>query len=231
MRLKKVLVIVAVAAVGVSAQSFAGLSSQQDKLSYAMGFEAGQSFKTHDVNVNSKVFTQGMTDGLKGSATQMTQAQVKQTLVDYQKQMIEKFQAKIEKQSTVNHMAQVAFMIKNAKVNGMKQTQSGLQYRVITKGSGASPTKDDSVTVNYKGMLLDGKVFDSSYKRGKPATFQVKAVIPGWQEALELMRPGATWELYIPAKLAYGKMGAPGMIPPNSMLKFKVHLIKVSNKK
>ena len=106
-----------------------------------------------------------------------------------------------------------------------------MQYRVIKSGTGTSPTQNDTVTVNYKGSLLNGTVFDSSFKRGKPATFMVKQVIPGWQEALKLMKPGAQWELFIPSKLAYGKNGAPGAIPPNSMLKFTVDLIKVTHKK
>ena len=120
-------------------------------------------------------------------------------------------------------------MSKNKSKPGVVTTKDGLQYKVITAGKGKPPVATDKVTVNYEGKLLDGTVFDSSYKRGEPATFPVDGVIAGWTEALQLMKPGATWTLWIPAKLAYGSHGAGQLIGPNSTLIFKVHLIKVGS--
>ena len=231
MNFKKVMAVAVVASVGVSLQCVAALTSKQDKLSYAMGYEAGKSFANHKMNINPKVFSAALIDAIKGRQPQMTESQIKETLVAYQKEIMQKFQAKMAKEANQNSQQEVKFLAKNAKVDGIKTTASGLQYRIINSGVGNSPAKTDSVTVNYEGSLLNGKIFDSSYKRGKPVTFQVKRVIPGWQQALELMKPGATWELFIPSKLAYGKMGIPGSIPPNSLLKFKVNLIKVNQKK
>lgn len=121
------------------------------------------------------------------------------------------------------------FLITNSKKPGVKTLPDGLQYRVIKQGVGKSPTDTDTVVVDYVGTLVDGTEFDSSYKRGQPATFQVAQVIPGWTEALKMMKPGAVWELFIPANLAYGDQGAPPVIGPNQTLIFKVHLIKVNN--
>ncbi len=132
-----------------------------------------------------------------------------------------------------NEAAGVAFLAANAKEPGVVTLPDGLQYKEITKGNGANPTDSDTVVVDYSGTLINGKEFDSSYKRGQPATFQVSAVIPGWTEALKLMKPGATWKLFIPASLAYGAQGVPGeagqapVIGPNEVLIFQVHLISV----
>ena len=127
-----------------------------------------------------------------------------------------------------NKSAGEAFLAENAKKPGVKTTADGLQYKIIHEGSGTPPTATDTVTVNYEGTLIDGTVFDSSYKRGQPATFPVNGVIKGWTEALQLMKPGATWMLYIPAKLAYGKQGAGSKIGPDETLIFKVDLLSVS---
>ena len=123
--------------------------------------------------------------------------------------------------------ANQAFLANNKTKPGVVTLKSGLQYKIITKGTGIKPTANNSVTVNYEGSLINGKVFDSSYKRGEPATFPVNAVIKGWQQAIPLMRVGATWMLYIPADLAYGAHGVPGVIPSNATLVFKVHLLSV----
>ncbi|HEU0197160.1 MAG TPA: FKBP-type peptidyl-prolyl cis-trans isomerase, partial [Nevskiaceae bacterium] len=127
-----------------------------------------------------------------------------------------------------NATASEQFLAKMAKESGVKTTASGLEYKVDRPGQGASPTPDDSVTVNYKGSLIDGTVFDSSYKRGKPLTFAVKDVIPGWVEGLQLMKPGSKYTFYIPAKLAYGERGAGDKIGPNQALVFDVELLKVT---
>ena len=231
MNFKRLLTVSTMVVVGVSMQCFASLTTKQDKLSYAMGFEAGKSFASHKMQINPTVFAKGLLAALKGQPSDMSESEIKTILVNYQKEMMQKFQAKIKKEASENETAEKVFLAKNKQVKGVTTTASGLQYRVINAGKGVSPTEKDTVTVNYKVSILNGTVFDSSYKRGKPATFPVKAVIPGWQEALKLMKPGAKWELFIPAKLAYGKMGAPGTIPPNSLLQFTVDLIKVNSQK
>ncbi len=131
---------------------------------------------------------------------------------------------------TKSPMTGEAFLAANKNKPGIKTLPDGLQYKVIKQGHGAAPTDNDTVTVDYAGTLIDGTEFDSSYKRGQPATFQVSAVIPGWTEALKMMKTGSEWELYIPATLAYGDQGAPPVIGPNQVLIFKIHLIDVQKK-
>ncbi len=203
------------------------LKTSQDKLSYAMGAELGKGFKTHKVSVNTKLFSQGMQDALSGKKAQLTDKQIQQTLAKFQQQQMAKMEAAMKKVAATSAKVSAAFLQANKKKAGVKTLAGGLQYKIITAGKGASPTKGDKVTVDYEGKLISGKVFDSSYKRGKPATFAVNAVIPGWSEALQKMKPGAIWELYIPSSLAYGAQGMGGVIPGNSALIFKVHLISV----
>lgn len=129
--------------------------------------------------------------------------------------------------SELNTLADQQFLETNKQHKDIKTTASGLQYRILNPGQGTAPSAQDTVTVDYEGKLVDGTVFDSSYKRGQPATFPVSGVIQGWQEALQLMQSGATWEVFVPAELAYGTQGVPGVIPPNSALIFKIHLIAI----
>lgn len=203
------------------------LKTPQDKLSYALGVETGKAFKLHDVEVKPDVFAKGLQDGLKGKSKLLTDAQIKETLQNFQQQTAEKFQKKIQQRAVENNKVSQAFLDQNKKQSGVVALPSGLQYKVIEKGTGPKPTLKDTVVVNYEGRLLNGKVFDSSYKRKKPATFPVSGVIKGWQEAIPLMHTGATWEIYIPPKLAYGERGVPGVIGPNQVLIFKVHLLKI----
>ena len=204
------------------------LMTQQDKLSYSMGVETGKAFKKHDVKVSLTSFSQGLRDGMTGGKTRLTEAQIKQILLTFQKNSIAKLQSRMKEGSMENKQTGATFLAANKQKEGVMTTLSGLQYKIITKGTGAHPTQNDTVSVDYEGKLLDGKVFDSSYKRGKPATFPVGGVIQGWQEALKLMRTGATWELFIPSDLAYGARGASGTIGPNETLIFKVHLISIN---
>jgi FKBP-type peptidyl-prolyl cis-trans isomerase len=145
------------------------------------------------------------------------------------REMTAKRQAEIAKASAENKKQEEAFMAENKKKEGVKTLSSGLQYKVLKEGSGPQPTLYDTVTVNYRGTLLNGTEFDSSYKRGQPATFLVNGVIRGWSEALQLMKTGSKWQLYIPASLAYGEAGAGGVIPPNAALIFEVELISIGN--
>lgn len=213
----------------MTAVSFADttLKTDQDKLSYAMGVTTGQAFIVHSIPVTPAAFTQGMDDVMAGKKLAMSDAQIKSTLDNYQAKKMKEMRAQYDSDAAANLKKGQAFLAKNKTQPGVQTTADGLQYKVITAGSGKNPTVNDTVVVNYEGKLLNGQVFDSSYKRGQPATFPLKGVIQGWQEALVKMQPGAVWEVYIPADLAYGKQGVPGLIGPNEVLQFKVELIKI----
>jgi FKBP-type peptidyl-prolyl cis-trans isomerase FklB len=149
-------------------------------------------------------------------------------MMDLQKNMMAQQQQQVQQLAETNEQAGKAFLAENRQKEGVKTTMSGLQYKVISKGTGKKPGPNDKVTVHYRGRLLDGTEFDSSYKRDKPATFPVGGVIPGWTEGLQLMKEGAKWQLFIPAKLAYGEKSAGPMIGPNATLIFDVELVSVN---
>lgn len=203
------------------------LSSKEDKLSYSIGADFGANFKNQGIQINSDAFSQGLKDAMSGAKLQMTQEQMKETIQKFQQELMAKKIKAIKEQADANKKKGEAFLKANAKKPGVVSLPSGLQYQVITKGKGAKPTKEDTVTVEYTGTLIDGKVFDSSEKTGKPATFKLSQVIPGWTEALQLMQEGATWKIFVPSKLAYGQRGVGGPIGPNETLIFKIHLISI----
>lgn len=213
--------------VATFADTAPAVPAKTDSLSYAMGFKTGQALKTQSVTINTQSFTEGLQDGYAGKKPVVSEQDMQAALKNMQQEMVKKMQQKYNEIADKNAAEGKTFLAENAKKPGVMTTASGLQYQVIDKGDGANPVASDTVTVNYEGKLIDGKVFDSSYQRGKPATFRVGDVIPGWQEALKLMKPGATYMLYIPANLAYGAQGAPGAIGPNETLIFKVNLISV----
>ncbi len=204
--------------------SAATLSSQKDRLSYAIGMETGKAFRAQHIQVNTAAFAKGLQDGLSNNKALMTSTQIKQTLLAFQKKAFAKMQNKLKQLADTNLQQGIKFLNANKTKPGIKTTASGLQYKILKAGNGPKPTASDMVTVDYEGKLINGKVFDSSYKRGTPTSFPVNAVIPGWTEALQMMPVGSTWKLFIPAKLAYGTRGAPGTIGPNEVLIFKVHL-------
>jgi len=210
----------------LNAQEKVVLKDQKDKISYILGMDIGNNLKKQSVSVNPKVFAKGMEDALAGSKSLLTEQEVQETMMAFQKEMIAK-QAEVAKK---NKAEGEAFLAENKKKEGVKALPSGLQYKVIKAGTGKKPKSNDMVTVNYRGTLIDGTEFDSSYKRGQPATFQVNGVIPGWTEALQLMEEGAKWQLFIPSNLAYGERGQ-GPIGPNSTLIFEVELISIQEKK
>ena len=204
--------------------------SDADKLSYSLGALSGNSLKELQLDINKDVFVKGLLDALENKKMALTQAQMMEELQKARQASEAKIKKDLAEQSQVNLKKGQAFLKENGKKPGVKTTASGLQYKVMTTGKGAKPSADGKVTVHYEGKLLDGKVFDSSFKRNQPATFGVKQVIPGWTEALQLMPEGSTYELYIPSDLAYGPNGAPrGGIGPNEVLIFKVELIKAEN--
>ena len=208
------------------------LNSQQDKLSYAMGYTTGQALVKHGIKLNVSTYAAGLKVGLSGGKPALTDQQMGQTLQNFQKAQVKKMAAKRATDAGSNLKAGKAFLAENKNKPGVKTLADGLQYKVITAGKGKSPSLSDSVTVNYEGKLINGTVFDSSYKRNKPITFPVNGVIKGWQEVLVMMKPGATWQVVIPANLAYGAAGVPGSeIGPNETLLFKINLVSVNSAK
>ena len=194
----------------------------KDKVSYAIGLNIGMNFKKQNTDLSPDLLALGVKDALAGKP-QMTTDQIRETMTAFEKDMVEKQKQAGEK----NRGEGEKFLAENKKKADVKTTASGLQYKVQKEGSGASPTATDTVTVNYRGTLIDGTEFDSSYKRGEPTTFPVSGVIKGWTEALQLMKKGAKYQLFIPSNLAYGDRGAGADIAPNSTLIFEVELLDI----
>ncbi len=195
------------------------LKTDAEKQGYAIGLQIGG--RLQGVDVDSAALAAGIHDAATGAKPQLSEEQVQATMMGLQKKMAEQ----ADKAQAENAKAGDAFLAENAKKEGVKTTASGLQYKVNTSGKGKTPKATDTVSVNYKGTLTSGKVFDESH--GEPVTFPVNRVIPGWTEALQLMKEGDKWTLYIPAKLAYGEESPSPEIPPNSVLVFDVELVSV----
>lgn len=199
----------------------------QDKASYIIGLNLGRSLKSQDVPCTQDLIIQGLRDGLAGATPLLTEEEIQSAMQEFQTQMMAQQETKRKAEGEKNLKASEAFLAQNKARKEIKTTASGLQYEVLKEGSGETPKATDQVTVNYRGTLTDGTVFDSSYDRGEPATFPVNGVIPGWVEALQLMKPGAKYKIYLPSALAYGERGAGGDIGPNQALVFEVELISV----
>lgn len=204
------------------------LETQEQKLSYIFGQNIGSQFKTETVKIDVDVFSQGIQDALAGVEPRLKEEEVMSVLQTFQEEKMAEQQKVFEELSTKNKAEGDAFLAENGKKEGVVTLESGLQYKVISEGEGPVPTADSTVEVHYKGTLVDGSEFDSSFKRGVPATFGVNQVIPGWTEALMLMKEGAKWELYVPPSLAYGPGGAGGQIGPEQTLIFEVELLKAN---
>jgi FKBP-type peptidyl-prolyl cis-trans isomerase FklB len=168
----------------------------------------------------------GLTDAFTGAPEQLSAPEREAALSSLQEKMVAKANAERDAAGAVAKMAGEEFLEANKSKEGVKTLPSGLQYKIVKEGAGAEPEKTDTVTVNYKGTLIDGTVFDSSYDRGEPATFPLEGVIAGWTEALQLMKPGSQWELFVPSDLAYGESGAGRAVPPHAALVFDVELLK-----
>jgi FKBP-type peptidyl-prolyl cis-trans isomerase len=206
----------------------AELKGEKEKFSYALGMEIGESFKQMTVDVDMASFMQGVKDARNENELLLSQEDAQAVKAEMFGTMRQEQQAALTKQAGENKVESDAFLDTNAERDEVTTTESGLQYEVLTKGSGPKPTASDKVKVHYTGKLLDGTVFDSSRERGEPVVFPVKAVIPGWSEALQLMNVGSTYKLYIPPKLAYGERGAGGgKVPPNATLVFEVELLSI----
>ncbi len=202
-------------------------TSSTDKISYAIGADIANSFKRQNMEINVELLTKAFKDAYSGGEVLMTEQEIRETITAFQQEMRAKMQEKIKAEAEKNLKDETTFLAENAKKEGVVALESGLQYKVITKGSGPTPTATDTVTVNYRGTLIDGKEFDSSYARKQPATFAANRVIKGWTEALQLMPAGSKWQLFIPARLAYGEAGHPPTIGPNSCLIFEVELLSI----
>ena len=199
------------------------LMTDSDKISYSVGYQVGGDFKSQGVELNSKAMLRGVQDALSGGAPLMEQEAMRRTLIDLKRKVVAVDQAKKRQDLTQRIAEGRKFLEENAKKEGVVSLPSGLQYKVIGEGTGKTPGPKDTVTVHYKGTLIDGTEFDSSYRRNEPATFRVDGVIKGWTEALQLMKEGAKWQLFIPPDLAYGERGP---LADRTLL-FDVELISV----
>jgi FKBP-type peptidyl-prolyl cis-trans isomerase FklB len=196
------------------------LKTEQEKNGYSAGYDIGRTVQRQLADIDAEAMARGLKDAMTGATPALPDQEIQQRFATVRQESAKKIVEKNKKDGE-------AFLVKNKGEKGVKATASGLQYKVITAGKGKQPTAEDTVTVNYRGTLIDGTEFDSSYKRNQPATFPVKGVIPGWTEALQLMKEGSKWMLYIPANLAYGERGAGNLIGPNSTLIFEVELLSI----
>jgi FKBP-type peptidyl-prolyl cis-trans isomerase len=217
---------------GASVDSTAPVGSEFDTLEkrvgYALGLQLGRNLRQQDATIDVDLLVRGLHDGLAGVASPaLTDSQIQHSMMEFQKHLQARAAKVKEERAAKNKLEGAAFLEKNKAEEGVKVTPSGLEYKVVKPGNGPKPVATDTVVVNYEGTLLDGTVFDSSYKRGQPATFGLGQVIRGWTEGLQLMEVGSTYMLYIPAELAYGDNPPPGPIGPRSVLTFKVELIEI----
>ena len=211
-------------------QTALALTSQKDKFSYALGMNLGTSLHRQSVPLDANIFARGLKDALAGGKTLLSEDQAKAVLMEVQTEMRKKQQEQMQQAGETNKKAGEAFLAANKTKEGVVTLPSGLQYKILTQGTGPKPTANDSVVCNYRGTLLNGTEFDSSYKRGQPATFPVSGVIKGWTEALQLMPVGSKWQLFIPSDLAYGERAPGPEIGPDSTLVFEVELLSIQNK-
>ena len=208
------------------------LKTQKDKVSYSIGMDIGTTLKKQELDVDPAILARGIRDSMSGQKPLMTDQEMRDTITTFQKEMMAKQQEQTKQMGEKNKKQGEAFLAENKKKEGVKTLPSGLQYKVIKAGKGKKPKATDTVTTHYRGTLIDGTEFDSSISRGKPASFPVNGVIPGWTEALQLMEEGAKWQLFIPSNLAYGERGTPGgPIGPNATLIFDIELISIQEKK
>jgi len=215
----------------VAAQETPALKDQKDKVSYSIGMEIGKNLKRQSLDLNTDLFLKGIKDAFSGEKALMTDEEIAQTMTAFQKEMLAKQQEAAKKLGEKNKQEGEAFLAENKKKEGVITLPSGLQYKVIHAGTDKKPKATDTVKVHYKGSLIDGKEFDSSYRRGEPVSFPVNGVIPGWTEALQLMGEGAKWQVFIPSNLAYGERGAGREIGPNATLTFEIELISIQEQK
>jgi FKBP-type peptidyl-prolyl cis-trans isomerase FklB len=221
--------ILMLALIGVTglAQKKTTPKTEKEKVSYSFGVNIAKNIKMQGIDVDQEFLAQGLKDALSNAKTAMSDKDMETTMNAFQQEMMTKMKAKQQVDGEKNKKEGEAFLAANKKKDGVITLPSGLQYKVIKMGDGPKPTSTQTVKCNYRGTLVDGKEFDSSYKRGEPVEFPVGGVIKGWTEALQLMPVGSKWELYIPSNLAYGENGAGQMIGSNATLIFEIELLSV----
>lgn len=205
------------------------LDTPEKKVSYTIGLSVAENIRIQKFDFDSAAFLKAVEDVKAGNESQLSDEEMRATMQSFQSMQRELMQQEREEQQTKNREEGAAFLAEKEQEEGVVKTESGLLYKVITEGSGETPKASDTIVAHYSGKLLDGSEFDSSYKRGAPATFGVSNLIPGWVEALQLMPVGSKWELYIPSELAYGERGNQG-IPPSATLIFEMELIEIVDK-
>ncbi len=214
-------------ACGKKELSKSDLETQMDKVSYVMGHNIANNFKDQKIDIQMDAFIKGIKDGLKEDVNIFSIKEVQEIMTEYQNQMRDKMEIDRKDVSKINLNESKAFLAENKEKEGIVTLESGLQYKVLKEGTGPFPKATDKVKTHYVGTLIDGTEFDSSIKRGEPIIFSVTGVIPGWTEALQLMKVGSKWNLFIPPELAYGENGAGNLIGPNAALIFEVELISI----
>jgi FKBP-type peptidyl-prolyl cis-trans isomerase FklB len=212
----------------------ADLKTEDERVSYSLGFSMGTNFKKDELNIDLELFQRGIEDGVGGGEQVLSEEEMRETMTAFQQKMRAKRQAEYrqrmeerKKQGEANKEKGKAFLEANKSKEGIVTLESGLQYKVIEEGTGDSPKATDTVKCHYKGTTIDGKEFDSSYQRGEPATFALNRVIKGWTEGLQLMKEGGKWQFFVPSELAYGERGAGQNIGPNEVLVFEIELIEI----
>jgi FKBP-type peptidyl-prolyl cis-trans isomerase FklB len=200
----------------------------KEKVSYVIGVDIGKGMKDQSLDIDSDVLVKGLKDGITGAGKAMTDEEMRQVLTAFQKDMAEKYAQKMKVVGEKNKKEGEAFLEANKKKEGVKTLPSGLQYKVIREGNGPTPKAKDTVTANYRGTLIDGTEFDSSYKHKMRARFVVKDVMPGWTEPLQLMKVGSTWQIFVPSRLAYGEQGLGNVVGPNATVIYEMELISAS---
>jgi FKBP-type peptidyl-prolyl cis-trans isomerase len=226
-KLKLFLLTVIVLNVSLHAEEPALLNNTKQKQSYSMGMDIGKRLKAQSVEIDSVSYLLGLKDAMSGDTPLLTENEMREILIALQKELKEKNDAKSKNIGELNRIQGEEFLAENQKKPDVITLPSGTQYREITKGAGNRPGPDDKVECHYRGRLLDGTEFDSSYNAGKPAIFPVRGVIRGWVEILQLMPAGSKWEVFIPSHLAYGEVGAAGVIGPHATLVFEIELISI----
>ncbi len=215
----------------VSAEENLLLKKQKDKVSYIIGMEIGKNFKKQSIDIDPDILVKGIKDAISGGKPLLTEQEVQETMVTFQKEMMAKQEELAKKLGEKNKKEGEAFLAEIKKKEYVITLPCCLQYKVGKAGTGKKPKLTDTVMTQYRGTLIDGTEFDSSYRRGQPVSFPVTGVIPGWTEALQLMEEGAKWQLFIPPNLAYGERGAGRDIGPNATLVFEIELISIQEKK
>ncbi|HOW44655.1 MAG TPA: FKBP-type peptidyl-prolyl cis-trans isomerase [Candidatus Aminicenantes bacterium] len=203
------------------------LDTQMKKVSYAIGLDIGKNFKARSMDIDLVAMMKGLQDGKQGAEPLFKEDEIQKFMTQFRDDMMKAEQDKRQAQGKENKVKEETFLKENAQKPGVKVTASGLQYRVLSEGTGPLPKESDTVKVHYRGTLLDGTEFDSSYKRNEPAVFPLKGVIPGWTEALQLMKVGSKYQVFLPSRLAYGENGAGQAIGPNATLVFEVELLGI----